>query len=350
MDLVRLKLHVGERTCQVVLSEAAGQVPGELSGAAFDRVLAAAEPLLVRLAQEGGGPVQHLSLDLDPDHESLTVACMKQPDELPTDADERKLLHRHGASMGEVGEVPSHLASLHFTGEAYRHLLSLLRELVKVAQREAHPRVPDPPGLSAAEAWEHKYQSGGDGWELMRPAPPLSRHLTAHPPLPGALALVPGCGRGHEARLLAAAGARVVAVDLAPSALAEARRLSPSEGPTIEWRLADFLTLPADPGERGRYDLVVEHCCYCAIDPDRRDEYVQTVAALLRPGGRYVGLFWCFQHVPGRAGGPPFPATRQEIRDRLAPRFTLVHDETPHDSVLARSGQEYLLDLILRPN
>jgi thiopurine S-methyltransferase len=355
VDLRLLKLHVPERTCHVILREAQGDAAHDLSGASFDRVLSAAEPLLLRLSQEGGGPVQHLSIDAP--GESLTATCMKQFDQLPTGADERALLHRHGASMGEVGEVPSHLASITFADSDFRHLHSLLREVVKVAQREAHPRPPDPPGQGAtdAAAWEHKYHGGGDGWELMRPAPPLARYLVAHPPAAGALALVPGCGRGHEARLLAGLGATVVAIDLAKSALSEARRLTPETGSpdggrlAITWRQADLFALPGEPGERGRYDLVLEHCCFCAIDPQRRDEYVQAVAALLKPGGRLLGLFWCFEQAKGRPGGPPFPATRDEMKGRFAARFDLLSEENPADSVLSRSGQEVLLHLQVRP-
>ena len=55
------------------------------------------------------------------------------------------------------------------------------------------------------ERWDQRYREGSDGWELGRPAPPLELFLCQHPAAPraGGLVLVPGCGRGHEAALLA---------------------------------------------------------------------------------------------------------------------------------------------------
>ena len=55
---------------------------------------------------------------------------------------------------------------------------------------------------STPEFWEDVYARGGDGWELGRPAPPLVDILDTTPPPRGRVA-VPGCGRGHDARLLA---------------------------------------------------------------------------------------------------------------------------------------------------
>ena len=54
-------------------------------------------------------------------------------------------------------------------------------------------------------AWDQRYRDGTDGWELGRPAPPLEAFLRsdARAPQPFARVLVPGCGRGHEAALLA---------------------------------------------------------------------------------------------------------------------------------------------------
>jgi SAM-dependent methyltransferase len=161
----------------------------------------------------------------------------------------------------------------------------------------------------------------------------LVRHFARHR-VRGQRALVVGCGRGHEARLLAAAGAEVVAVDFAPLALAEARALTPPEL-AIDYRERDLFHLGEDPD---RYQLVVEHCCFCAIEPARRDDYVQAVAEVLVPGGLLVGLF----RNPGRPGGPPYAVDLAELEQRFGGRFEVVALTAVSDSVAERQGQEML--------
>ena len=59
--------------------------------------------------------------------------------------------------------------------------------------------------LLDAAWWDQRYRDGGDGWELGEPAPPLRHFLESdlQAPKPPGRVLVPGCGRGHEAALLA---------------------------------------------------------------------------------------------------------------------------------------------------
>lgn len=84
------------------------------------------------------------------------------------------------------------------------------------------PRPAPPAGPSDAAFWAQIDAAGRDGWELGRPAPPIARWLAGRQ-VAGQRVPVVGCGRGHEARLFARAGARVVAVDLAEQAVVDAR-------------------------------------------------------------------------------------------------------------------------------
>ena len=72
----------------------------------------------------------------------------------------------------------------------------------------------------------------------------------------------------------------------------------PDDAP-IEWRLQDLFTLPHT--DSGHYDLVLEHTCFCAIDPARRAEWAEVAARILRPQGRLLALFYTHD----RPGGPP---------------------------------------------
>lgn len=227
-----------------------------------------------------------------------------------------------------------------------------LRELARTARREVLQKTSEPgdlPGDHDAR-WDHLYRHGGDGWELGKPSPPLVRYFSAHPPTAGSRVLVVGCGRGHEALLLASlrSDVQVVGVDLSPTAIALATESARAAGLSDRVHLltqdlfafSGFLPgqKPSRP-EQGLYDWVVEHNCFCAIDPARRDEYVAAVARLLRPSGQLVGLFYVHDYP----GGPPYGATADEICARIAPAFTVTYKEVPNDSPITRAGLELLL-------
>ncbi len=148
---------------------------------------------------------------------------------------------------------------------------------------------------SDAKFWEQLYGAGGDGWELGRAAPPFERWFKNR--RPRGRALVVGCGRGHEARLLARLGAQVTAIDFAAPAIEAARALAEREGLAIDFRRMDLFDLPSSTE---KWDLIVEHTCFCAIDPARRAEYARAAWSALAPGGELVGLFYAH----GRPGGP----------------------------------------------
>lgn len=191
--------------------------------------------------------------------------------------------------------------------------------------------------------WELFYQQGTTGWDLGGPTPALAA-LLAGPdaPRPGKM-VVPGCGRGYDAVLFARHGFEVVGVDHAPSALADAQRLAREAGVTCTFVQEDLFALPERYPQA--FDYVLEYTCFCAINPQRREEYVQAMAGVLRTGGELVGLFFpVLSPVEGSAGlvleGPPFPLSEERIRDQFSARFEIVHlAPTPH-TIKPRRGRE----------
>jgi len=188
--------------------------------------------------------------------------------------------------------------------------------------------------VSVASFWEERYQAGQFGWDLGRPAPPFEDLLaSSERPPAGRLAIV-GCGRGHEALLFARHGYHVTGFDFAPSAIDTARSAAEREGLPATFVCSDIFALPDQ--FRSTFDCVVEHTCFCAIDPSRRVEYVDVVRSLLRPAGELIGLF--FAH--GQPGGPPFTTTADEVRRLFEPHFTIERLVPAQNSVEARRGKE----------
>lgn len=185
---------------------------------------------------------------------------------------------------------------------------------------------PPPGGLRCPADWERSYVDGHMPWDLGE-APPSLLGVIADlgDPADGAATarrvFVPGAGRGHDPRAFARAGFDVTANDIAPSAVAAGRALDAAEGLAMDWLEADLFALPARLD--GTFDLVWEQTCFCAIPPDRRDDYVEAVARLLRPGGTWVGVLWDV----GRPGGPPYPITRAEVERHFLEAFALVSIE-----------------------
>ena len=168
---------------------------------------------------------------------------------------------------------------------------------------------PSKQALSAdASHWDQRYQEGSDGWELGQPAPPLAQLLRIHPLAPQApgRVLVPGCGRGHEVALLEDLGFSAIGLDFSGAALREARRLHGEARDTLQWLQADLFdrqALEAAGLTPGSLSGIVEHTCFCAIDPGLREDYIGTACRLLAPGGWLLGLFWCHRQPGGPALG-----------------------------------------------
>jgi hypothetical protein len=107
---------------------------------------------------------------------------------------------------------------------------------------------------------------------------------------------------------------------------------------TVAFEQRDIFTLGREAAHA--FDGVWEYTCFCAIDPGRRDEYVRTVAAIVKPGG---WLLACFFPLRAVNAGPPFPVSRAELRRRFAPAFRFERAQPPLRSVRGRQGREWLV-------
>ncbi len=191
--------------------------------------------------------------------------------------------------------------------------------------------------VNSPDKWEDDYQRKTDGWDLAGPTPALKRIAASGRFQPGKM-FVPCAGRGHDAREFARHGFQVTAVDFSPSAVDAMREMADPAAP-IEIMQHDMFKLPR--GMDGKFDYVLQYTCFCAIDPNRREEYADMVARLLKPGGIYIDLAF---PLDGRPGGPPFATSQQEITGLFAEKgFDLVSREKLEDSISPRRQAEELL-------
>lgn len=187
--------------------------------------------------------------------------------------------------------------------------------------------------------WELCYEQGKTPWELGRHAPPLETFLGspgANSIKPGKIAVL-GCGTGHDCMLFLNRGFEVHAIDFAPSALNATRQkfeqagLLGTKGFVIQ---KDVFALDE---YNGAFDYVLEHTCFCSIDPSRRRRYPMVVRDLLKPTGMFIGLWWMGTR---RSGGAPFAFTKDELFALFDPHFTLNLVFEPTDSAPPDQGKE----------
>ena len=187
--------------------------------------------------------------------------------------------------------------------------------------------------------WESRYRSNDTPWDKGEASPALVDFLQKHP-VRGRV-LVPGCGFGHDVRAIARAGAglaEVLGVDIAPSAIRGAQAISACDASGGTYEEGDLLAIPEIYW--GAFDWVWEHTCFCAIDPDRRLQYAAGVAAALKPGGRFLAVFYLNPEMDPGQTGPPFGVTPRELDALFDSAFELMRDWVPAKTYPNRAGRE----------
>lgn len=159
------------------------------------------------------------------------------------------------------------------------------------------------------------------------------------------------CGTGNAAIRAAAAGGRVVGVDLTPELFTAGRREAAAAGVDIEWVEGDAEALPFPDGS---FDVVLS-TFGCMFAP-RHQVAAAELARVLRPGGRLGVCAWTPEGVQGdffrTLGGylPPAPSfvqppllwgTEQHVREIFAGtgvRLEFERDAVPE--VFASAAEE----------
>ncbi|MEX2580554.1 MAG: methyltransferase domain-containing protein [Verrucomicrobiales bacterium] len=193
--------------------------------------------------------------------------------------------------------------------------------------------------------WEQHYLDHRIPWEKGAPAPPLLEWLEANPDTVSGSVLVPGCGFGHDVRALARETDAdfVVGLDVAETAIARCREFDTVGAE--RYVVGDLFDL--GPEHREAYDWVWEHTCFCAVDPERRRDYVEAVRRALKPGGCLLGVFFLDpyddEHRPGQ--GPPHGTSVYELKARFAHsgKFRIEDLYVPRRSYPGREEKECVL-------
>ncbi|NNH70134.1 class I SAM-dependent methyltransferase [Nocardia uniformis] len=147
----------------------------------------------------------------------------------------------------------------------------------------------------SAEFWDSVYADDSDTapWVIGEPQPAIVE-LERTGWIKGRV-LDPGAGAGEHTILLTRLGYDVRGVDLAPRAVAWARRNAAEQDvPHARFDVADALHLSEatalvdeSNGDRPAFDTIVDSALFHIFgeDPDARAEYVRSLHAVCKPGG-----------------------------------------------------------------
>ena len=194
--------------------------------------------------------------------------------------------------------------------------------------------------VSQAEFWQQRYEQDSTGWDMGKISPPLKAYIDQLPEsAKNQTILVPGAGNAYEVGYLHEQGfTNVTLVDFAPAPI-EAFAARYPHFPSTHLICADFFSLS---DAQYQFDWILEQTFFCAINPVRRDEYVQQMAALLKPNGKLVGLLF---NKDFEQAEPPFGGTQAEYQQRFAPYFDIEIMEPSDNSHPARQGSELFIKM-----
>lgn len=151
---------------------------------------------------------------------------------------------------------------------------------------------------------------GTPPWDIGR-AQPAFRAIADEGALRGRV-LDAGCGTGEHALLAASLGFDATGIDGAPLAIDQAQAKARERGLDVRFIVGDVLELASFEEQ---WDTVLDCGVFHVFDDDDRAAYVDSLAAVTPPGGRYFML--CFSdEQPGDDG--PRRVSQDEIRSAFA--------------------------------
>lgn len=190
--------------------------------------------------------------------------------------------------------------------------------------------------------WDDRYLRGQTGWDIHQVSPPLQAYFDQLPRKDLSI-LIPGCGNCYEAEYLLKNGfTDITLLDISPVLMDRLRKKFPQAQTQTQagTNTSALRLVTADLFDHnGRYDLIVEQTFFCALNPEKRPDYVERTAALLKPGGRLAGLLFDrdFQD------GPPYGGHKEDYQKLLEKRFRLKTLAPCYNSIKPRMGTELFL-------
>jgi SAM-dependent methyltransferase len=161
----------------------------------------------------------------------------------------------------------------------------------------------------------------------------LSRGL-----VPPGRVLVPGCGTGYDLATLSRVDREVVGLDISDDARSAFHAAHPELPGSVSYEVGDFFSFEPDEP----FDFVWDYTFFCALDPEQRGPWSDTMKRLVKPSGLLATLLFPFEDPISERQGPPWPINTAMLRRFLEGSFEereVTESEATHPG---REGREHL--------
>lgn len=184
--------------------------------------------------------------------------------------------------------------------------------------------------------WNTRWENRQTGWDIGYASPAITEYMAQYPDKDASI-LIPGCGNAYEAEFLVGSGfTDVTLVDISPKAVENLNQKF-GDKPQVKAICKDFF------GHQGEYDLMIEQTFFCALPPEKREDYVKKASSLLNKNGKIIGLL--FDKNFDRQG-PPFGGDSEEYKTIFEPYFHIKIMEKNKNSIPPRAGSEVFVEMV----
>ena len=182
--------------------------------------------------------------------------------------------------------------------------------------------------------WENRYIMNDIPWNQGEAAPELVEILKK-----GIIKnqiIVPGCGFGHDCAMIAQnQSCQVLGLDLSITAIRQAVNRYGSLN-NLKFVQGDIFRVSSE--FEMQFDWLVEHTCFCALNPVDRKSYLDFATFILKPKAKLFGIL--FKDVEGNTG-PPYPISKKDFENLFSKNFNLLSIWDAKKSFKGRENNEF---------
>ncbi|WP_434352537.1 methyltransferase [Psychrobacter sp. HD31] len=180
--------------------------------------------------------------------------------------------------------------------------------------------------INSPEFWDLAYSKAKPRFDHGQVLPAVKRYFSQPDIDKSVNILIPGAGNAYEAEFLHQQGYKnVYVVDFAPTPIANFRHRVASF-PYERVMKVDFFEL-ADitPDFKHKFDYIIEKAFFCAITPDLRKKYVNTMYHLLKHKGVLFGIFVIEESASDQESYlyPPYTCTFEDYKALFMSQFNI---------------------------
>lgn len=186
--------------------------------------------------------------------------------------------------------------------------------------------------------WNNRYLNNEIGWDIGEVSEPIKNWFN-HQNDKSKKILIPGAGSGHEVGYAHSIGFKnIYYLDYSTLAAHKFKATYP-KFPSSQIISGDFFNLK---NYNGFFDVIIEQTFFCAINPSKREEYINRTYDLLKINGTIIGLLF---DVNFNKESPPFGGNQKDYEILFHKKFTILKLEPCYNSISPRKDNELWISM-----